>query len=143
MDDVERILGRLEGVSEVLGKSLDRVLDNQEDASSKFDQHVVEDRQNFDEGRRHFSDIAEGLGILRDRIVKVESMADAVDSHSDAILTIEKRLEDQALERAAARATHQNNVKWMSAAGGIGIAIGTAGNTFLPKVWAAFIKIFG
>lgn len=134
-----RIIGKLEGVAESLQASLGRVIDGQLRAELKLDAHAEEDR-------RVQSGLAEGLGGLRDRVVRLEMGADETEGNGAAILNLEQRMaarESSDKTRAeTAAAVRANNAKWAGAAAVIGAAAGSAGTSIWPKVWNTVASVF-
>ena len=134
-----RIIGKLEGIAEGLQSSLERVLDGQTAARIQLDHHVAEDRT-------YQERFAEGLGGLRDRVVRLEMGADETEGHGSAILNLEQRMSArEAVERAhseTAAAVRATNLRWASAAAGVGAVAGSAGSSIWPKIWASIAGLF-
>ena len=134
-----RIIGKLEGVAEGMQLLLGRVLDGQTAARLQLDAHVAEDRT-------YQERFAEGLGGLRDRVVRLEMGADETEGHGSAILNLEQRMSArEAVERAhseTAAAVRATNLRWASAAAGVGAVAGSAGSSVLPKIWGLITGIF-
>lgn len=130
-----RIIGKLEGVAESLQASLGRVIDGQLRAELKLDAHAEEDR-------RVQQSFADGLGGLRDRIARVEVVADTVEGNGAAILNLEQRMSAREAEAKTALAVRDNNRKWMAVAATAGAAAGSAGSSVWPKVWSAIAGVF-
>ena len=134
-----RIIGKLEGVAEGMQLLLGRVLDGQTAARLQLDAHVAEDRT-------YQERFAEGLGGLRDRVVRLEMGADETEGHGSAILNLEQRMSArEAVERAhseTAAAVRATNLRWASAAAGVGAVAGSAGSSVWPKIWGLITGIF-
>ncbi len=127
------MLGEVQGALSALSKNMDRVLDNQETArveviavadklQTKLDQHSATDTDAFAAMKTH---IGEGLGGLRDRIAQLEILPDRVESHGDAIATIEQRLTDADQVRKLLDMAHTTNQRWQKSI--IGAAATLAG----------------
>jgi len=128
MPEADRTLGMVvQGIAD-LQKTMERVLDGQEESRRAADKHSESDLQNFQV-------IREGIGGLRDRIARLEAISDTVESHGDALNDIEQRLANQEDNQKVALAVRANNrqlVKWM-----IGISAAAAGDA------AGQLGIFG
>lgn len=138
-DSESRIIGRLEGGFDALQNSLAELKDGQTAARLQLDAHAAEDRT-------YQERFAEGLGGLRDRVVRLEMGADASDGHGAAILDLEQRLTGlEALDKSraeSAAAVKANNLRWIAAGTAVGAAAGSAGTSVWPKVWGAFAGWF-
>ena len=134
-----RIIGKLEGVAEGMQLLLGRVLDGQTAARLQLDAHVAEDRT-------YQERFAEGLGGLRDRVVRLEMGADETEGHGSAILNLEQRMSArEAIEKAhadTAAAVRATNLRWASAAAGVGAVAGSAGSSIWPKFWGLITGLF-
>ena len=134
-----RIIGKLEGVAEGMQLLLGRVLDGQTAARLQLDAHVAEDRT-------YQERFAEGLGGLRDRVVRLEMGVDETEGHGSAILNLEQRMSArEAVERAhseTAAAVRATNLRWASAAAGVGAVAGSAGSSIWPKFWGLITGLF-
>lgn len=137
--DTERSIGELKGELRIITGLVNRVLDGQNDASVQLRAHAEQDRHDF-------SEIKDALGLHRDRIARMEVIADTVESHGDAILTMERRLTDQEIATkardAADSAVRQNNKRWMAAAGAAGSVAGVGVHGLGPKLWAGLAGFF-
>jgi hypothetical protein len=144
----ERILGRVDEAVETLKGSVRQILENQE--SARHEHREIYERHALDD-KAEFAKINEGLGLLRDRIAVFEGMSDGFESHGDAIKTMETRitkLEQRGqIEEASEAAVGRNNDRWqrgvIATATAVGVAAGGAGTSLGPKVWKAFMSIFG
>lgn len=144
--DADRIIGQLQGSLEGLQATMNRVLDSQEngrrEVAEQIHSHAVEDKANF-------GIVIDRVGTLHDRIARLEVMADTVESHGDAILTLEQKQSDTekltAIKAAQEKAQHENNLWWgrgiIGAATAVGAASATAGTAFGPKIWKAFVAM--
>ena len=134
-----RIIGKLEGVAEGMQLLLGRVLDGQTAARLQLDAHVAEDRT-------YQERFAEGLGGLRDRVVRLEMGVDETEGHGSAILNLEQRMSArEAIEKAhadTAAAVRATNLRWASAAAGVGAVAGSAGSSIWPKFWGLITGLF-
>ena len=134
-----RIIGKLEGVAESLQVSLGQVRAGQEAARLAMAVHAAEDRT-------YQERFAEGLGGLRDRVVRLEMGADETEGHGSAILNLEQRMSArEAIEKAhadTAAAVRATNLRWASAAAGVGAVAGSAGSAIWPKIWASIAGLF-
>lgn len=126
----ERLLGNVQGSLDGLKDAVERVLDNQESARREAIAHAATDESSF-------SLIREGLGGLRDRITRLESMADTVESHGDAILTMESRLNAADQAKSLLEREQAVNRRWQK--GFVGVA-GAVGGGIASKNWAALWK---
>lgn len=134
-DSESRIIGRLEGGFDALQTALGELKDGQTAARLQLDAHAAEDRT-------YQERFAEGLGGLRDRVVRLEMGADASEGHGAAILDLEQRVSArEAVDKGRAEtaaAVKANNLRWIAAGTAVGAAAGSAGTSVWPKVWGVF-----
>jgi DNA repair ATPase RecN len=138
--DSARILGKLESMTQTTADSVERILDGQDTArrelldlaqrlNGKLDHHAESDEKNF-------TMIRDGQGGLRDRIARLEPIADAVDVHGEALLDIERRINET-------EAVRRNNKAWQHGIVGLaGATIGGAGTFGGPKFWKWIVSLF-
>jgi hypothetical protein len=135
----QRILGNLEA-------SLANVLEGQKEArvavaksGERFHGELEMQKRTTDQT---FDVIRSGLGELRDRIVKVEIISDTVESHGDAITSIERRLEARDRADKSALDILRNNRRWQKALIGFaGLAAGGAAASG-PKFFKWLLTLF-
>jgi hypothetical protein len=143
-DDVTRIIGRLEALTESQAVGLREIIQNQALAAAKAEHHEKDDV-----GR--FGHVAEALGDFRDRMARFELIADTVDSHGDAITSIERRLDvrdqDDVVKTKVAIEVKRANQVWqrgmVAGATMVGAAAGSAGTSAGPKIWKVIAGVLG
>jgi hypothetical protein len=119
-------LGRVEAAIEAIKSNVDRVLQNQIEHSASDE--------------RFFASFRSSLGEMRDRITRVELVADAVESHGEAILGLERRITDLDQHNQTTAAIEEANRRWTAAiiASG-GAVVGAASLPIGKGIWKTLL----